>query len=122
MTVASALGAYLNGQEVNSSQVNIIDAAIGIEGYPPVAGASGFPPGIKTGGTTGGGQNPKVTVPNIKGKRAEEARDMLEHVGLKDHQSPAPVKGKEQIVTRQNPTAGKQVNKGSTVSVTVRTK
>lgn len=122
MTVAGALGAYLNGREVNASQVNIIDAAIGIEGYPPVAGSSGYPPAIKTGGTTGGGQGSKVVVPNVRGKSAEQARQEIEHAGLKDAQIPANVpQGRTATVRSQTPAPGKSVNPGSTVTVHVRT-
>lgn len=54
-SVAGALGAYELGQPVNATQQGIIQAAIAIEGYPPVAGANGDPPGIKVQGTPGGG-------------------------------------------------------------------
>jgi hypothetical protein len=126
-TISGALGAYLNGQPVSSSQVNIVDAAIGIEGYPPVAGSSGYPPAIKTGGTpgggSGGGQGSKVVVPNVKGKAGEQARDEITRVGLKDAQVPSSTpKGKATVVTSQSPAAGKSVNSGSTVTVHVKVK
>lgn len=54
--VLTALGLYLTGAPVSSTQQSIIQAAIAAEGYPPAPGASGYPPGINTGGTTGGGQ------------------------------------------------------------------
>jgi hypothetical protein len=54
-TVSAALGAYELGQPVTATQVPIIQSAIGIEGWPPVPGASGYPPGIMTQGTPGGG-------------------------------------------------------------------
>jgi hypothetical protein len=60
--LAQALGAYLNGQAVTSAQESLIDQAIAVEGYPPVSGANGYPPGIRTsdtgsgaGGTAGSG-------------------------------------------------------------------
>lgn len=118
-TISGALGAYLNGQQVNASQVNVVDAAIGIEGYPPVAGASGFPPGIKTGGTTGGGQGggqtASVTVPGVVGDRADTARQKLRAAGLSYNIS-ANATG---AVKSQNPKAGAKVAKGTKVSLTL---
>lgn len=59
-TAASALGAYIAGAQVTSAQQTIIQEALAIEGYPPQAGANGYPPSIHvqatTGGGTGGGQ------------------------------------------------------------------
>ena len=126
-TVAGALGAYLNGRELSAAQVNVVDAAIGIEGYPPVAASSGYPPAIKTGGTpgggSGGGQGGKVHVPNVRGKRVETARDEVEHAGLKAAIIPANrPQGKEFIVTSQSPAAGRSVNKGSTVTLRAKVK
>lgn len=54
-TVASALGAYELGQPVTAAQESIINAAIGIEGYPPQSGPNGYPPAIHVQGTPGGG-------------------------------------------------------------------
>jgi hypothetical protein len=126
MAVSSALGAYELGQPVNASQVNIVQAAIGIEGYPPVPGPNDFPPNIKhegtPGGGGGGGQGGKVSVPKITGLGGEEARDLLQTAGLKDAQIPAKTpQGKRTRVTSQTPSAGKRVNTGSTVTVHVAT-
>lgn len=62
--LAAALGAYLAGRAVTTDQESLIDQAIAAEGYPPVSGANGYPPGINvssagtgaggTGGSTGG--------------------------------------------------------------------
>ena len=41
---------------MSATQVQIVQAAIAAEGYPPVAGSNGYPPAINSGGTTGGGQ------------------------------------------------------------------
>lgn len=64
--VSAALGAYELGQPVTAAQQTIIQSAIGIEGYPPQAGANGDPPGINVqgtpGGGTGGGQTGKTIV------------------------------------------------------------
>lgn len=51
-TVTNALGAYITGSQVTSDQAVVINAAIGAEGYPPVAGSNGNPPGINLGTTT----------------------------------------------------------------------
>lgn len=116
--VTTVLGTYISGHEIEPGDEHIIDAAIGIEGYPPVAGANGFPPGIKTGGTTGGGQNSKVTVPHVKGLRGTRARELLTEAGLKDHQVPAHVhEGSNSVVSSQSPMAGRRVNAGSTVTI-----
>lgn len=53
-TLSAALGAYLAGQAVTAAQESLIDQAIAVEGYPPVAGPGGNPPGIRT--QSGGGQ------------------------------------------------------------------
>lgn len=60
--LSAALGAYVTGNAVTSDQESLIDQAIAVAGYPPVAGATGYPPGIRT--QAGGGQTtptPPVT-------------------------------------------------------------
>lgn len=62
--LAAALGAYLAGRPVTTDQESLIDQAIAAEGYPPVSGPNGNPPGMNvssagtgaggTGGSTGG--------------------------------------------------------------------
>lgn len=49
--LSAALGAYLAGQPLTSDQVGLVDQAIAVEGYPPVSGAGGYPPGIREAGT-----------------------------------------------------------------------
>jgi hypothetical protein len=127
-TISGALGAYLNGQQVDSSQVNIVDAAIGVEGYPPVAGASGYPPAIKTGGTPGGGGGGgqggggTITVPNVVGQRANAAIAKLKAVGLKYHSlTGARTPTKTYTVASQSPTAGQKVNAGTSVGLAFKT-
>ena len=59
--VLAALGVYLTGGTVSAQQASIVQAAIAAEGYPPVDGPSGFPPGIRyasAGGGGGGGNVP----------------------------------------------------------------
>jgi len=55
-TVLAALGVYLTGGNLAQDQATIVTAAIGAEGYPPVAGPGGYPPSMHVGGTPGGGQ------------------------------------------------------------------
>jgi hypothetical protein len=55
--LSNALGQYLTARTLNSSDQGLVDQAIAEEGYPPVAGPSGYPPSMHTsptgGGTTG---------------------------------------------------------------------
>lgn len=46
--IGNAVGKYLTGQAVTSTQKSLIEQAIAFGGYPPVNGVSGFPPSIKT--------------------------------------------------------------------------
>jgi hypothetical protein len=52
-TLTAALGAYINGQPVTPDQMSLIDQARAIEGDPPVAGPSGYPPAVKLQASTG---------------------------------------------------------------------
>lgn len=45
--VAEALGLYLNGRELDARQQDIVYAARGIAGDPPVRGPAGFPPALR---------------------------------------------------------------------------
>lgn len=72
-TVAAALGKYLTGGTLTSDQTTIVQAAIGVEGYPPVAGADGYPPKLHTQASTGqtqpGGAKPGSGKGKLIGKR-----------------------------------------------------
>jgi hypothetical protein len=57
-TVLAACGVYLTAGELTSAQVQVIQACIAAEGYPPTEGLQGFPPQMHTGGTTTGGAAP----------------------------------------------------------------
>ena len=46
--VGNALGKYIVGSPVADADHSIINQAIAFEGIPPVPGADGFPPGIRT--------------------------------------------------------------------------
>jgi hypothetical protein len=45
-TINEALGNYINGRPVTAAQRSIIQQAIAFQGYPPVGGPNGNPPGI----------------------------------------------------------------------------
>lgn len=53
--LSTAIGKYLTGQAVTTDQESLIDQAIAIEGYPPVGGFGGYPPGIRTASSSGSG-------------------------------------------------------------------
>ena len=133
-TVAGALGAYLHGDTVTAAQQSIIQAAIGIEGYPPDAGPNGYPPSIKVqgtgGGGTGGGQgggqggghpNPggpdMWPVPDVVGERADDALKEVRAAGFKAKTSPARNPAKTYIVTAQQPSGS--AAKGTQVTLRV---
>jgi hypothetical protein len=115
--ILSALGPYLAGQPISTSQASVVQAAIAVEGYPPVPGQNGDPPGIKTAGTTGGGQTSNVTVPKTVGQPQEAAFAILSEAGLKPKGTPT-ISGKTLTVQSSNPPAGASVAKGSTVTLT----
>jgi PASTA domain len=120
-TVLAALGQYLLGHPLTADQTTVVESAIAAEGYPPVPGASGYPPAIQSnspnGGGGGGGGGTKVIVPNVVGLDQAQAYQVIGSTGLKPT-GPAPIKGKVHIVTAESPKAGSSVNKGSTVKLT----
>lgn len=46
--IAAALGHYLTGSPLQSGEPTMVDQAIAIGGYPPVAGPNGMPPALNT--------------------------------------------------------------------------
>jgi hypothetical protein len=126
-TVLAALGIYLTGGNLTSDQASVINSAIAAEGYPPQPGASGYPPSLHTGGTTGGGQGGSgggttpgnsVTVPSVIGQSVTTAYEIISSVGLR------PVAIGTQTanmkVSKTNPSAGSQVAQGSNVTISTR--
>ena len=114
-----ALGLYLNGQPVDASQKQIIFDAIAIGGDPPVAGANGSPPNVRTNGTKGPTPT-KVRVPDEVGKQAETAIEAVQDAGFKVKVTPTRRPDFEYTVTSQDPKAGTDQNKGSTVTLHVK--
>lgn len=115
--VLGALGPYLAGQPISTSQASVVQAAIAVEGYPPVPGQNGDPPGIKT--STGGGgtgQSSNVSVPKTIGQPQEAAFAILSTAGLKPKGSKV-IPGHILYVQSSNPPAGASVAKGSTVTL-----
>jgi len=119
--VGNALGKYLTGGEVDTTQAGIINQAIAFQGYPPIPGPEGYPPAIRIGGTPHPPQQQQVAVPNVVGQPQEAAFAILGAAGLKARGTPV-VHGKVLTVVSQKPTAGTQVNKGTTVTVTSKVK
>lgn len=56
--LTDALGAYIGGSPVVAAQQTLINDAIAVAGYPPVAGSGGKPPGINLSAPSTGGTNP----------------------------------------------------------------
>lgn len=46
--IAAALGKYITGQPLTDTQVTTVQSAIASQGYPPIAGPTGFPPSYHT--------------------------------------------------------------------------
>lgn len=67
VALADALGAYISGRPLTSAQQSLVDQAIAAEGYPPVAGASGYPPAMHTSPTGPGSTPPPTTTPPPSG-------------------------------------------------------
>lgn len=72
-SISAALGAYITGAPLSTTQISIVEQAVAIAGYPPVAGANGYPPSIQSGPSGSGGGTPAgspvtVNVPDGAGK------------------------------------------------------
>lgn len=124
-TVAAALGIYITGSTLSAAQQAIVEAAIAFEGYPPTAGASGYPPAMHTststgqgGGSGGGGTGGKtITVPNVEGKRVMTAITQIHALGLKTSLNSNFIKSAANYVSSQTPGAGTKVASGTTVAL-----
>jgi hypothetical protein len=90
VTLSAALGHYLTARQLTPAQQSLVDQAIAEEGYPPVAGAGGYPPAMHTqstgSGSTGGGSSGKPT------KTVEaDGRQTLQQVAVANHVTEAQV-------------------------------
>lgn len=113
-TTAEALGAYELGREVTPAQQSIIQAAIGVEGEPPVPGPNDYPPKIRVShGGQGGQGSGMVTVPAVEGKLYPAAASII-----KAHHLVPEREGKATgRITHTNPPAGTRVKEGSVVKL-----
>lgn len=114
--IAAALGAYITGAQVNTSQITIIQQAIAFQGDPPVPGENGDPPNINETGDSTGTTTTNVIVPNVLGKTVAEATTILSGDGFASR-----VNGTGSIVS-QTPSAGTKAMKGSRVDLHAETK
>jgi hypothetical protein len=110
---ADAVGLYIAGDSVSAQQKQYIDDAIAIGGPPPVAGSGGFPPSIKTSGSTT--TTGTATVPNVKGMTVTAAVAAIRAVGL----VPGAHSDQTGTVNGQTPGGGTKVQKGSVVDLSV---
>jgi PASTA domain len=123
--VLGAIAPYLAGQPVSAAQGLIVQQAIAVEGYPPVPGPSGNPPGIVTASTTGGGTGTgqttaaNVKVPNVIGRKdLDTAEGIIATAGLSPASRGDSGTGNKGSVTSQSPAAGTMVKPGTTVLLT----
>lgn len=121
-TVAAALGKYLTGGTVTADQATIVQAALGLEGNPPTAGANGYPPGIHESASTGqSGTTPAggatVSVPKVDGMSANAGIAALKAAGLNYHANIERNPTSTYVINSQTPGAGTKVAKGSTVDL-----
>ena len=114
--LTDALGVYLQGGQVTQAQKTLVFDALAVAGDPPVAGAGGYPPKVRTQPTN---NHTTVTVPDVTGDRVENANSALAALGLKSSFG-ARKPGVPYTVTAQNPAAGRRVNEGTTVHLTIK--
>jgi hypothetical protein len=122
ITVGNAIGKYISGQPLTPDMISVVQNAIAIGGSPPVAGLNGNPPSYITSNTTPPPPTiSKVKVPYVIGLDLAHAAVDISQAGLHPHGPPITnIRGQYQKVITQSPNYGTLVNKGSTVSVTVK--
>jgi len=108
-TAAAALGVYITGAPATPAQQALIEQAIAFEGYPPVSGHTGMPPGINLAAAPPGGTATpgEVTVPKVTSLSGAQAVSRLRAAHLRG-QLPAGRHG-TYTVASQNPAAGSKV-------------
>ena len=114
--VATALGLYLTGQPVDSTQAQLINAAIAEFGAPP----QGTFQIILKPASTASPVTGTITVPDVTGKTDGQATAELESAGLKPLITFTPASNKKgifHIITKTNPPAGAKVASGTTVTM-----
>lgn len=112
-TIGNALGKYITGQPVTSTQQSTIEQAIAFANQPPVSGSGGFPPSIHlaTSGGSGGGGN--INVPHVVGMSYTAGAAVIKAAGLVPHRGETNVG----TITSQSPAAGTSVASGSVVTL-----
>lgn len=118
-TIAAALGHYLTGSPLQSGESTIVDQAIAIAGYPPVAGPNGMPPALNTNNPGPGGN---VTVPNVVGMETDAGQRAIVAAGLKVNRPQKLQPGRGSTITSESPSAGTSVASGSTVTIQIKEK
>lgn len=117
--VASALGAYLTQQPVDSTQANIIQVAIAEYGNPPVGSLQIITTPVSGPTTTSTSTPVKIQVPDVKGDTIDAAEKLITAVGLKSDIKQSLKRGTSYYVNSQTPAAGTSIAKGSTVDLGV---
>jgi hypothetical protein len=108
-TVQAALGVYLTGGQLSAAQEQIVQSAIGVEGYPPQPGANGYPPAMNTSASTGQSGTSSAngsTVPNVVGLTKGDAHDLLVAAGFTPYDGSYKSGDAKQKVVGQSPSAG----------------
>jgi hypothetical protein len=119
-TVLAALGQYLLGGQLTSDQQGIVTAAIASEGYPPVPGASGYPPAMNTSAPGGQTTTTQTAVPQITGMSAGNAHNAI--VAAKLIPVADPNQKATDTVTGSSPGPGSSVAQGTRVTIFAKSK
>lgn len=112
--VSAALGNYIDGLPVTSTQQTIISQAIAFAGNAPVAGPGGNPPGIVAQPNNGGGTGPQSAVPNVVGQALSAAESAVTAAGF-TYQVQGASSG---TVSAQSPAGGTAASAGTLVTLT----
>jgi hypothetical protein len=110
--IAAALAKYISGQQITTDQQTTVEEAIAAEGYPPVAGANGYPPSMNV---TGGSSGTTAPVPNVTGMTTANAVNAIRAAGFVANPTGTG------IVVSQTPAAGSSFAQGGTVDIGSRT-
>jgi hypothetical protein len=118
--IIQAVSAWFAGQQITTAELTVIQTVEALYGTPPQTLP---PPNVSTTGTGGAGGgsgssgSPDVVVPNVEGKRQQDAVTAIKAAGLKSHTGPGFVSDEVNYVGSQTPAAGKKVAADSTVDI-----
>lgn len=110
---AAALAKYISGQQMTTAQQSIAEEAIAAEGYPPVAGANGYPPSMNVVGNTSSVNN-SFSVPNVTGLSTQTAIATLTAAGFATVNINGPQTG---VVWSQTPAGGATATQGGSIDI-----